>query len=251
MSSISPCSIELNASQSSYLVLGAREIQQFSVFLLLHLPPPPSSSSLPLLFFRTLLPRPLLSPAGRQAPVRVVMSAHDYADPQSESVADAVTAMKLEGPSADVNGGPVKRDPDEPPTITTATAATVNGLSSSGVESANRSPSIKKDEPEDALEEKVGGDITVKIEPGQPPKLARSSSQKVVAHPPRLFLDLPDCTAEAKSTFEILESCNYANKYMGYTEHAMECDCVEEWGKIFLSLDLPEVLRVYAMKPQT
>lgn len=181
------------------------------------------------------------------------MSPHDYADPRPESVADAVTAMKLEQGSspADLNAGHVKRDPDDPTTTTITTkAATVNGLSLSAVESPNQSPQVKKAEPEGGFEEKIGGDITIKLEPGQPPKLARSSSQKVVARPPQLFLDLPDCTAEAISTFEVLENCNYANKYMGYTEHAMECDCAEEWGK-FLSLDLPDVLRVYVAKPQT
>lgn len=83
-------------------------------------------------------------------------------------------------------------------------------------------------------EEKVGGDIIVKLEPGQPPKLTRSSSQKVVPRPPQLFAHLPDSTAEAQATFDLMDACTYANKYMGYTEHAMECDCAEEWGKFLL-----------------
>lgn len=165
--------------------------------------------------------------------VRVVMSTHDNADSQSESVADAVTAMKLDHvPSAEANGGPIKKDPDEP---NTTTPAAMNGQSSSPMAkspSQSQSP-VKKDEDPTKLEEKVGGGITVKLEPGQPPKLARSSSQKVVARPPPLFLDLPDSTAEAQSTFELMDSCTYANKYMGYTEHAMECDCAEEWRKFF------------------
>lgn len=162
--------------------------------------------------------------------VRVVMSTHDFADPQPDSVADAVTDMKLEQvPPAGVNGGPVKKDPDEP---NTTTSASINGQNSSEVKSPSQSQSpVKKDEDSDDHEEKVGGGITVKLEPGQPPKLARSSSEKVVPRPPKLFLDLPDSTAEAKSTFELMESCTYANKYMGYTEHAMECDCAEEWRK--------------------
>jgi histone-lysine N-methyltransferase SETD2 len=80
-------------------------------------------------------------------------------------------------------------------------------------------------------EETVGGDILLKQEPGQPPKLSRSSSQKVVSRPPQLFDHLPDSTQDALATFEQIEACWYANKYMGYTEHAMECDCSEEWGK--------------------
>ncbi|KAJ6122610.1 Histone-lysine N-methyltransferase H3 lysine-36 specific [Penicillium capsulatum] len=67
-------------------------------------------------------------------------------------------------------------------------------------------------------EETVGGDI-----------LARSSSHKVVPRSPQLFKHLPDSTDDALATFERIEACWYANKYMGYTEHAMECDCAEEW----------------------
>lgn len=81
--------------------------------------------------------------------------------------------------------------------------------------------------------ETVGGNILVKQDPGQPPKSSRSSSQKAVSHPPQLFNHLPDSTQDALATFEQIEACWYANKYMGYTEHAMECDCAEEWGKFY------------------
>jgi histone-lysine N-methyltransferase SETD2 len=77
----------------------------------------------------------------------------------------------------------------------------------------------------------IGGDITLKLEPGKPPKLARSSSQKVIARPPQLFSHLPDSVNEARQTFEVINDCIYGSKYMGHTEHAMECDCSEEWGK--------------------
>lgn len=87
------------------------------------------------------------------------------------------------------------------------------------------------------VEEKVGGDIVVKQEPGQPPKLSRSSSQKIVSRPPQLFSHLPDSTDDAKATFTQIEECWYANKYMGITEHAMECECAEEWGKFLYSFD--------------
>lgn len=102
--------------------------------------------------------------------------------------------------------------------------------------SPSRSPI--KEEPDteatmkpDTEKETVGGDIVLKQEPGQPPKLSRSSSQKVVPRPPQLWTHLPDSTDDALATFEQMESCWYANKYMGWTEHAMECDCAEEWGK--------------------
>ncbi|KAJ5540577.1 hypothetical protein N7494_005653 [Penicillium frequentans] len=99
--------------------------------------------------------------------------------------------------------------------------------------STPNSHSVKEDTdmaPESGtVEEKVGGDIVVKQEPGQPPKLSRSSSQKIVSRPPQLFSHLPDSTDDAKATFTQIEECWYANKYMGITEHAMECECAEEW----------------------
>lgn len=163
------------------------------------------------------------------------MSPHDYADRQSESVADAVTVMKLEPDRATdapfLNDGSalLKDEPNggsrSPSTITPNNDATVKSRSSS------RTPIKKEEETYHAanVEGKVGGGITVKQEPGQPPKLTRSSSQKVVARPPQLFSHLPDSTAEAQASFELMDTCTYANKYMGYTEHAMECDCAEEW----------------------
>jgi [histone H3]-lysine36 N-trimethyltransferase len=80
--------------------------------------------------------------------------------------------------------------------------------------------------------EKVGGEISLKMDHGQPPKLSRSASQKVVSRVAPLFDDLPDATTEAKSSFVVIDNCTYSNKFLGYTEHAMECDCSEEWGKL-------------------
>lgn len=80
-------------------------------------------------------------------------------------------------------------------------------------------------------EEVIGGEVTVKMEPGQPPKLSRSTSQKVISRPVQLFNDWPSKTEEAKSTFHVLPQCTYSSKYIGSTEHAMDCDCAEEWGK--------------------
>ncbi|KAF2205426.1 hypothetical protein GQ43DRAFT_446049 [Delitschia confertaspora ATCC 74209] len=91
-------------------------------------------------------------------------------------------------------------------------------------QSPNESPSEKGEQ-----EEVVGGDITLKMEPGKAPKLSRTASQKVAARPPPLFLDLPDATAEASRTFQVLPECSYGAKHMGTTEHALECDCAEEW----------------------
>ena len=80
-------------------------------------------------------------------------------------------------------------------------------------------------------EDKVSGDITVKLEPGQAPKLARSSSKKIPSRPAPKFLDWQDAGPEARRGFEGLDKCSYANKFLGITDPALECDCVEEWGK--------------------
>lgn len=79
-------------------------------------------------------------------------------------------------------------------------------------------------------QEVIEADIQLKMEPGQTPKLARRSSQKFPPRAVTLYEHLPDATFEAKSSFDVLEACSYANKMMGYTEAPLECDCNEEWG---------------------
>ena len=80
-------------------------------------------------------------------------------------------------------------------------------------------------------EEIVGGEVTLKMEPGQPPKLARSSSQKIPSRPLQVFTDYENKTEEAKAVFETIPTCAYSSRSMGATEHGMDCDCSEEWGK--------------------
>jgi len=93
------------------------------------------------------------------------------------------------------------------------------------------SSSTQSPAPKAQKEEMVGGDILVKMEPGDAPKLTRKQSQKVPARPKQLLTYLEDATPEATKSFEILHDCHYAAKYMGYTEPPLECDCSEEWGK--------------------
>ena len=100
-------------------------------------------------------------------------------------------------------------------------------------DSVSRSPPEFKEE----HTELIGGDITLKIEPGQPPKLARSSTQKVIARAPPMFDHMESKTEEATRGFLVIKECIYASKYLGSTEHAMECDCAEEWGKRSLTLE--------------
>lgn len=96
---------------------------------------------------------------------------------------------------------------------------------------AKRQPSDASSPDTDAHEEVLGGEITLKMEPGKAPKLSRTASHKVISRPPPLYLDLSDSTEVAKDTFAVLPECTYANKNIGTTEHALECDCSEEWGK--------------------
>lgn len=123
-----------------------------------------------------------------------------------------------------------------------ASASGVGGVgTSSGIKRQSRSP-VKQvnftDSPatKSEQEETIGGEVILKLEPGKPPKLARSTSHKVEKRQRALFTDYEDKTAEARATFDTLEQCTYANKYLGTTEHALECDCAEEWGKSFLSI---------------
>ncbi|KAE8318046.1 histone-lysine N-methyltransferase, H3 lysine-36 specific [Aspergillus transmontanensis] len=181
------------------------------------------------------------------------MPPHDYADRRSESVTDAVTAMKLESDRATdtpaLNGGSTSLK-DDPNGVSRSPSAQNMDVAVKS-RSSSQTPVKKEEETYNAadMEEKVGGDITVKQEPGQPPKLTRSSSQKVVARPPQLFSHLRDSTAEARASFELMDSCTYANKYMGYTEHAMECDCAEEWVSSLSGNILSMPISLYASEP--
>ena len=84
--------------------------------------------------------------------------------------------------------------------------------SSASVKSQTTSQSSidKKD-----VKDKVGGEITVKMDPDHHPKLARSTSQKATPRLVTLFDDLADATMEAKSAFSVLDACTYSNKFVG------------------------------------
>ncbi|KAJ5169172.1 Histone-lysine N-methyltransferase H3 lysine-36 specific [Penicillium canariense] len=160
------------------------------------------------------------------------MSAHDNADSQDSEAASA----KMDSPAA-VNGcshdalknnGRLARSSRSPLPLLKTEASTDADTPPHRVGTPSSDSGAIKDELE-MKQQTVGGDVIVKQEPDQPLKLSRTSSQKVVPRPPQLFSHLPDSTADALATFEQIEACWYANKYMGYTEHAMECDCAEEW----------------------
>lgn len=92
-------------------------------------------------------------------------------------------------------------------------------------------PSLSPDNMKEDNEEIVGGEVVVKLVPGHAPKLARTPTQKIVARPAPLFHSYEDKTEESKTSFQVITGCIYSSKYIGSTEHAMECDCTEEWGK--------------------
>ena len=139
--------------------------------------------------------------------------------------------MKHEGRSEEVRGrtrvGDIKEESTTGGT-NSPRSPTMKSSSSSPAKSmkSDMSPKIEVDKLE-----VVGGAITVKQEPGKPPKLSRSSSQKIISRPAQIFDDYPDDTDVAKSTFQVIPECLYSNKSIGSTEHAMDCDCADEWGK--------------------
>lgn len=86
-----------------------------------------------------------------------------------------------------------------------------------------------------AKSELSDGDIKSEVEPSAraspPPSKKTRNSKKPPPRVAPLFDDLPDATDDANSDYTVIDSCIYQNKYLGFTEHAMECDCPEEWGE--------------------
>ncbi|KAL9007247.1 MAG: hypothetical protein Q9188_000050 [Gyalolechia gomerana] len=78
-------------------------------------------------------------------------------------------------------------------------------------------------------EDVIPSSVILKQQPGLPPKLARSTSQKVIARTPPTFHDHPSKTNEAKATFQVIPRCIYSTKAIGATDHAMDCECSEDW----------------------
>lgn len=110
-------------------------------------------------------------------------------------------------------------------------ASTANSptLSATHIKHSRSSSSSSKAKPDlDELDTKP------KSDPDTEANMARKVSRAAAKAPPRvapLYDHLPDVTAEATSTFQVIESSTYQNKYLGFTEAALECDCSEEWGK--------------------
>jgi [histone H3]-lysine36 N-trimethyltransferase len=81
--------------------------------------------------------------------------------------------------------------------------------------------------PLDITDRGTGTSTPSKMEPKQ--KLSRRTSRKGNLHPPTLYHQEKDQYDEATSKFQIIYDCIYANKSIGTTEPALECECNEEW----------------------
>ncbi|KIV90513.1 hypothetical protein PV10_07810 [Exophiala mesophila] len=110
-----------------------------------------------------------------------------------------------------------------------ASPSTSMSLSKPPATARNDSSNAKK-EPKEAN----GVTSPAKTEPREPVKPTKSS-RTASKLPPRiapLFDHVPDATAEATSTFTVIDACTYQNKYLGFSDHALDCDCSEEWDSI-------------------
>lgn len=97
----------------------------------------------------------------------------------------------------------------------------------------DREPFNAKAEPPETNGHDSTSTSPVKPEPKEPSKPAKSS-RTASKLPPRvapLFNHFPDVKDEATSTFTVIDACTYQNKYLGFSEHALDCDCAEEWGE--------------------
>lgn len=162
-------------------------------------------------------------------------------DKKPERLTSEVRDLKIERSTSPEDSHPLETIPNAttrpPPNDDTSSTHSSPVRAAPVLKSESRSP-IKSDldgtppTVKSEQEKLVGGEITVKMEPGKAPKLTRTSTKKIVTRPAPLFLDVPDATIEATKPFEVIEHCIYANKYMGSTDPAIECECSEEWGRL-------------------
>lgn len=118
--------------------------------------------------------------------------------------------------------------------IKSSRSSSASTSSSSRPLAADRDGLTAKIEPTEANGHHSTSTSPVKTEPkevSKPAKAPRTTASKL---PPRVapLLDhLPDATKEATSTFTVIDACTYQNKYLGFSDHALDCDCSEEWGE--------------------
>lgn len=92
-------------------------------------------------------------------------------------------------------------------------------------------PAAQPDAPVDEPAKTNGDSSEPTMELAKSSKPARAGFPKPASRQPQLYLDLPDATAAAQATFAVLSECTYANRYIGTTDPALECDCASDWGE--------------------
>lgn len=160
---------------------------------------------------------------------------------QSDSLADETIEVKAESSVDDnlaeeMSSARVSAVKDEPssdtsrsPSLAPTRPKTENSQSSSTLKAK---PKAEPDAATVKIEPNhTNGEVSPKKEAMPPTAKSRRSTKKNVPRIAPLFDDLPDATDEANSGYQVINACIYQNKFLGYTEHAMECDCNEEWGK--------------------
>ena len=164
---------------------------------------------------------------------------HPRSHPKSVSPEEDVISVKAESPvPSDLVEGLISTRVSAIKDEAASSTSTSPSLSATKVKSS-RSSSLSTSKSKSmvdpvTVDSKPGDEeshFSPKMEFDSPVKDVRSSC-KAVPRTTQLFTDLPDATLEATSYFQLLDSCTYTNKYLGYTEHAMECDCSEEWGNL-------------------
>jgi hypothetical protein len=155
---------------------------------------------------------------------------------QSEAVETSLSDMRIKGESSSDEEAMGTKNLQSFP-VDTPPALSVDSSHQQTSKSESQSPRNAQSSVTTPVSERhdyeavVGGEVRWKLEPGKPPKLARTSSQKIMTRPAQLFDHLPDDTAVATSGVDVVQDCIYGSKHMGSSDHdALDCDCAESWG---------------------
>lgn len=125
---------------------------------------------------------------------------------------------------------PVKKEESESPANSPLLDASQIKSRRSSSASSQKKPVLDEIDIKPKAEHQNGSISPVKAEMPKA-KSGRSAASKAPPRVAPLFTDLPDVTDEATSSFQVIDSSTYQNKYLGLTESALECDCSEEWSK--------------------
>ncbi|KAI9817279.1 MAG: histone methyltransferase set2 [Thelocarpon impressellum] len=114
---------------------------------------------------------------------------------------------------------PPTRSPSPPAQQTPAQQSQGTPWSPSASQRA-QSPMSERDD----YEETSDGDITMRTAKAKGPKFLPKPSKPVV-----LYDHLPDATAAATDSFEVIVDSIYGSKSLGSTKDSLGCDCVGQW----------------------